>query len=165
MVIFGHKLSRPALFLLLACLLSSCDLLPQHLQQKAEWPLLLESEPRGKINHAKLAGACPDFTGVYYSGADDTELTYITQNACEMISIIRQTPFVIERNSYVLDGETVTLRKGVMQTVPVVARMSDNRLLLEIRLNNFIKTEEWVLQQDERGEKSRLLARYHTIRM
>lgn len=135
----------------LVLLLSSCMHTPHDNQPTIEIPLFFEAFPTGAIDYSKISDSCPNFTGTYKSS---TETTYVTQYKCEKITISQESPVSTRRNTYYLDGSSITVRKYLMHSVPYRAVFNNDKLIFQAHGENYTNHEQWELISNTEFGKS-----------
>lgn len=129
--------------LICAWLVASCMATNQQKNSKTDVQRFYEATPSTEVDRSRLQDVCPDFSGVYKSSALKFDTTYVTQTGCESIYISVEHPNIIQRNTYNLDGTSVTVKKFYMDSIPYTASFINNALWLSGRGRGFIQYTVW----------------------
>ena len=130
-----------------ALLLASCMATTQHKHPPVALPLFFEASPSTDIDKSKLQSSCPNFSGVYKSSILPSETTYVIQTGCEKLYISAESPASTQRNTYHLDGNSITIRKYLMHSVPFRVQFINGKLHFEGRGDDYTSYETWELTE------------------
>lgn len=118
---------------------------------RLELPHRADATPSGAGVKQRLVEKCPDFSGRYGNATLRDETVLIEQQACSRITIRAFLPGIYDHTyAYHLDGETPTVRKFYMHSVPFVAFFEGDVLVFIGRGQGYTSFERWKLEPPDR---------------
>jgi hypothetical protein len=133
--------------LLIAALCAGCVESPP----RFELPHRADAIPGGAAVKQRLVEKCPDFSGKYDSATLRDATVLIEQHACSKITFREALPGLYDHTyAYHLDGETTTVRKFYMHSVPFVAFFEGDALVFIGRGEGYTSFERWKLEPPDK---------------
>lgn len=118
---------------------------------RLELPHQAVAIPNGAAVKQRIVEQCPNFSGKYDSETLRDATVVIEQQACSELTIREVLPGIFDHAyTYHLDGQTPTVRKFYLHSVPFVAFFEGDVLVFIGRGNGYTSFERWKLESPDK---------------